>query len=797
MSFRKLVSVAAIVAVLCAAADTGADARQAAAAPRGAGPRVDLAQRCDRAIDQGVHFLLSQQAADGSWPQGFEDNENYIVGQTALVTLALLSCDQSHQSPALIKALAFLEKAKPRMTYAVALRAAAFSQLPEPARPRLLRADLQWLLSAVISHGDMAGMYTYHSARGEEFGDFSNSQYGALGVWYAADAGLEVPFSYWHKVETAWEKGQSADGGWPYHMGENSPYASMTAAGVATLYITHDYLHTHDTDLDSKTTTNVPLQRGIQWLSDHFAVDHNVGLDPEPGSDEPPPRAFGRAQRVGTGTFVNYMLFGFERVGEATGLTRLGTHEWFDEGADYLCAQQQADGSWVNTNGAESDTAYSLLFLSRGLSPVIIQKLQFGKRWDNRPRDVSALVRFMRHATERHVNWQILDVDAPAADWRQSSIVYLASDQPAVFTTEQKAALREYVDQGGLVLAANEGLHPDFANSIKSLAAELFPEYPMTELPKDDAAFTLNYPTDDSLGPVLAVSNGVRKLLILVPSNDLPKRWQVVGGAPTLEHTPYGLAGNLLLYATDSANPEHKGIDHWIERDPDAPHAKRQLHVLRLKYDGNWDPEPGSWQRLANLLHNQDSLDLTIDPVQMNSEPLAVGAGADLWIAHLTTTAALTDAQIAGLKSWLDAGALVVMDSAGGSAEAGSSFLSQIARLEPAAKVIPLAENHPIYTGHFPSGSAPVLVTYRRSALARVGRSNAPRLKAVYIGPKLIAIESDEDLSAAMAGVTAAGIVGYSPATATNLMRNLVLWYAAGEPAPASTMLPASNTHAR
>jgi hypothetical protein len=348
-----------------------------------------------------------------------------------------------------------------------------------------------------------------------------------------------------------------------------------------------------------------------------------------------------------------------------------------------------------------------------------------------------------------------------------------------------------------LVLAANEGLHPDFANSIKSLAAELFPEYPMTELPKDDAAFTLNYPTDDSLGPVLAVSNGVRKLLILVPSNDLPKRWQVVGGAPTLEHTPYGLAGNLLLYATDSANPEHKGIDHWIERDPDAPHAKRQLHVLRLKYDGNWDPEPGSWQRLANLLHNQDSLDLTIDPVQMNSEPLAVGAGADLWIAHLTTTAALTDAQIAGLKSWLDAGALVVMDSAGGSAEAGSSFLSQIARLEPAAKVIPLAENHPIYTGHFPSGSAPVLVTYRRSALARVGRSNAPRLKAVYIGPKLIAIESDEDLSAAMAGVTAAGIVGYSPATATNLMRNLVLWYAAGEPAPASTMLPASNTHAR
>jgi hypothetical protein len=641
----------------------------------------------------------------------------------------------------------------------------------------------------------MAGMYTYHAARGEEFGDFSNSQYGALGVWYAADSGLEVPFSYWKRVEGAWQRGQCADGGWPYHMGEGSAYASMTAAGVATLYITHDYLHTHDTELD-KTPTNRPLDRGIQWLSDHFAVDHNVGIDPEPGDDADtgPPRRFWPARHVGTGTYINYMLFGFERVGEATGLTRFGTHEWFDEGADYLCSQQETDGSWVNTAGAQTDTAYSLLFLSRGLSPVIIQKLQFGKRWDNRPRDLAALVRFMRHATERHVNWQVLDVDAPAADWRESPIVYLASDQAPDFTKEQKAALRKYVDQGGLILAANEGMRPDFSNSIKALAAELFPAYPMTELAKDDPALTLNYPTDDSIGPVLAVSNGVRKLLVLVPANDLPRRWQVVGGAPTLQHTPYGLAGNLLLYATDSANPERKGIDHWIERENPARPDKRQLRVLRLKYDGNWDPEPGSWRRLGNLLHNQDALGLAVDPVDTNSEPLAVGAGADLWIAHLTAAAALSDAQVDGLKRWLDAGALVVIDAAGGSAEAGTSFLGEIARLEPGAKVIPLPIDHPIYSGRFPGGAVLGPVIYRRSALARVGHSTAPRLNGIYVGPKLIAIESDEDLSAAVAGVTTAGIVGYSPATATNLMRNLLLWYAAGEPAPTPANPAAANT---
>ena len=35
-------------------------------------------------------------------------------------------------------------------------------------------------------------------------------------------------------------------------------------------------------------------------------------------------------------TWLHYMLFGYERVGEASGLTRFGRRKWFDEGAGYL-----------------------------------------------------------------------------------------------------------------------------------------------------------------------------------------------------------------------------------------------------------------------------------------------------------------------------------------------------------------------------------------------------------------------------------------------------------------------------
>jgi hypothetical protein len=46
------------------------------------------------------------------------------------------------------------------------------------------------------------------------------------------------------------------------------------------------------------------------------------------------------------------------------------------------------------------------------------------------------------------------------------------------------------------------------------------------------------------------------------------------------------------------------------------------------------------------------------------------------------------------------------------------------------------------------------------------------------VNHKLIAIVSDEDLSGGLVGYSIAGLNGYSPASAMELMRNLILWRA-------------------
>src|SRR5207244_7443804 len=84
-------------------------------------------------------------------------------------------------------------------------------------------------------------------------------------------------------------------------------------------------------------------------------------------------------------------------------------------------------------------------------------------------------------------------------------------------------------------------------------------------------------------------------------------------------------------------------------------------------------------------------------------------------------------------------------------------------------------ENHEIYSSKF-GGSAIDAVTYRKFTSTREPNSNRPRLTGVTIDHRLIAILSADDLSAGLVGYPTDGIVGYASPSATELMRNIVLW---------------------
>ncbi len=784
--------------------------------PRSDLRRSRLSSDVDRAIRKATKFLVSRQNPNGSWAVENE-REEFMIGTTALVALSLLSAGESHQSPPLVKAVKFLKASHPekssRAVYSVGLRAAVYAQLPTAAAGNELKRDLVWLQRAMVDGGEYKGMYGYGPADGKaRWGDYSNSQYGVLGVWYGAMAGVEVPLGYWKNVEHGWRAGQNKDGGWSYKPGMSRSYASMTAAGAATMFITNDYLHTNDAENLARLSTNKSLDAAIAWLGEHFAVDNNAGIDTslkevkDKNLEDQLLDQLLPMLKPNT-TWLHYMLFGYERVGEASGLTRFGRRKWFDEGAGYLIKTQSYDGSWDADMGVEIDTAYALLFLARGRAPVVVQKLQFDGRWNNRPRDLASFIQFMRRATERHVNWQIVSIDDTPGELREAPILYIASDRPVKFTPEQREKLKTYVEQGGLILAVNEGSEDAFARSFASLAVDMFPQYQFRDLPSDHPIHTANFPSTWT-ETVRGMSNGVRELIVLMPKGDASWKWMAAGGAFDVQRAPYAPLANLLLHVTDKANPRYKGDDAWIDRNPGVE-PTRTARVARIKHNGNWDPEPGGWVRLSNVTWNLDQTKLETGAFPPEQLPALMGArsstpgqsgvraappriasdgaraGAqNCPLAHLTATGPfeLTPPQVAALHAYTEAGGVLLLDACGGNSETAVAFETLIKSMYPDAQISPLPLDHAIYRADNIGGENIEEVTYRRSVDRP--QTKLPRLKkATTSDGKIFAIVSNEDLSAGLVAYQTSGPIGYTPQSATDLMRNVILWSTARTPA--------------
>ncbi len=744
----------------------------------GAGRADELSAKVDASVDLGVKYLYSLQQDEGDFKcEGYEKE-----GSTALVLLALMSAGESPSKPELRKAITWLSHREIDRTYALGLRAAALSQLAGADKNPVLRNDVRRLMAIQIDRGLDRGLYTYGPPRGEAGGDLSNSQYGVLGVWYAAEAGIEVPKGYWQRVEDAWTGIQNIDGGFGYRrgmVGFEGSYASMTAAGVATLSITHDFLHAFEAgtnrgkDAGKNSKSALAAAKAVDWIGQNFAADRNTGHD----------LAGPRAQRLGLpginvllgGSYINYMLFGYERVGEATGLTRFGNQRWYEAGAKFLTSTQSADGQWEGgTFAGGIDTAYAILFLARGRSPVILQKLQLDTHTNNRARDAASLVKWARKQTERHVNWQLTRLDYDMSDLRQAPILYLASDEAAKIPEAQWAPLKQYIDEGGLLLVADESADGRLAKSMEDLLERFYPRYVLRDLPKDHPFITSNFKAGDLDVPVRGLSNGVRELAVILPKGDFPWRWQKSMGTVPAKSPEYALFGNILVNITGRTNLRYKGSYHLEDLDASKPAVGVRWQIARIQYGGNWNPEPAAYTALAARLHNAGIAELTPYVEAFTDRTLA-----GIPLAHLTATHTpdLTDAEERGLQVYIEHGGLLLVDAAGGDPTVGPWAENLLRKLYPSIVLKDLPTTHPIYAGAL---SADLKIDYRAAAADRVGGRRAePHLRGAYLNGRLVAVVSSEDLISGLTGFPHDGIIGYAPEAARTMVTNL-LRYAYG-----------------
>src|SRR5690606_9344456 len=104
------------------------------------------------------------------------------------------------------------------------------------------------------------------------------------------------------------------------------------------------------------------IEAAVRWLADNFAVQTNPGDF--------------RAYHL-------YYLYALERVGRLTGRRFIGDADWYREGSHVLVALQDrvtgriiGQGTYAGT--VYTETAFALLFLSKGKRQTVVSRLKHG-----------------------------------------------------------------------------------------------------------------------------------------------------------------------------------------------------------------------------------------------------------------------------------------------------------------------------------------------------------------------------------------------------------------------------------
>jgi hypothetical protein len=771
-------------------------------------PVQDLtSEQVKASLARGMAYLGSQQISNGSFLTAGLGRGAYPIGPTALATLSLLNAGMDPGDPVVHRALNYLRTYRePGGTYETSLMIMALVAAKEWDRDRLRISSLAQKLEEIQTpHGVNAGMWNY--GRGQLGGgheDNSNTQFAILGLREAAIAGVKIRRRVWELASQHFIETQNDDGGWGYHATDGNSTGSMTCSGIGCLVICDQMLGSPEDDLNPDGTpkccnraprSNRALRKGVQWLSRYFAV----GVNPGHGT-----------------TWVLYYLYGVERAGRLSGQRFFGQHDWYREGASWLLEGQTLhDGSWNATFTAiETDkvvaTSFALLFLSKGLAPVLINKLNYGPpgearrldddtlpNWNHHPNDIRNLTEFTSGLPRwpKLLTYQEVDLDkvlgqGSVRDLLQAPILYLSGVDDPKFTDAQVQLLRSYVEQGGFIFAVNNCNGSGFDEGIRSLVSRIYAsgEAQLKRLPPEHPIYRAEYPLDPEAVELWGVDFGCRTSFVYSPQ-DHSCLWDKWSFQTAPKRTPQfnalllrsmRLGVNVVAYAT-GREPYDKLDAPQEDTASGGPQDKIErglLQVAKLRHTGDWDAAPRALHnvlralnRTAGPLASEHQKNLVPSDENLRSYPLAY--------LHGRSAFQFSPQEIDKLREYLNGGAVLFSDACCGSPQFDQSFRNLVRQLFPDQKLERIPITHELFSQGIGFDIRKVKRRIPQSGnltdpLDPTLREGEPLLEGIQIKGRYCVIYSKYDISCALERQASVACAGYDYQDAVRIAVNVI-----------------------
>src|SRR5438874_212690 len=192
----------------------------------------------------------------------------------------------------------------------------------------------------------------------------------------------------------------------------------------------------------------------------------------------------------------------------------------------------------------------------------------------------------------------------------------------------------------------------------QTLAPALFPGYAIQDVPENDSIYSTQYHLKNPLPKLRGVRNGSRWLMVH-SQTDLASSWQ--SRSEKAARTNFELAVNLFIYAAGKGDLRNRVALSYLP-EPAQPPGK-SIDITRLSYGGNWDPEPHAWVQFDRWMQATAATKLQ---VQVTALADLKSQGAALAVVTGTADYTPTDAEIAALKRYVEAGGWLLIDDCGG-----------------------------------------------------------------------------------------------------------------------------------
>jgi hypothetical protein len=421
--------------------------------------------------------------------------------------------------------------------------------------------------------------------------------------------------------------------------------------------------------------------------------------------------------------------------------------------------------------------------------PLMLAKLEYGtfQDWNTDPGDADNLMRHCRHQLGLWYGWKHMKLSELVTLHKEGKpckipILYMSGHEAFQFDDAERAAIRQYVLDGGTFLGDACCGRPEFAGSFQQEVKAMFPDRSFDMLEVDHPIYRAYYPytklnyilyegaiKKEFQGPpqLLGMNIGCRTAVILTPW-DLSCGWDEhthPHGARVLPADAIRLGINMISYV---AALRQLGEVQAVTREIQAPvsRPRQQFTFAQLRHHGDWNPDPNSIYQWLRQLTSDSSLSVGFDLKYVDATESQLATYPFLYMTGHRDPK-LSDKEIAALRNHLQAGGFLFINNCCGRSAFDQHVRALVGKLFPDQKLAKVGSDHPLYRSFF---------SIKEAKDRQSGAARPVELEGIVVKNRLVLVYSKNDAITQLKQVSDPYGNGYDAESCKRLAVNVVAY---------------------